>query len=56
MSSVELDDRTIADADCVVILTDHTCLPFGRVLRMAKAVVDTRYVLCHSNTARVIRL
>ena len=56
IASVTLDDEAIAQADCVVILTDHTGLPYDTVIRNAKMVVDTRNVLRDANTPRVVRL
>ena len=34
----------LAKADCVVVLTDHSCFDVGRIVRGAKLVVDTRNV------------
>lgn len=44
MSSVELNEATLATADCVVIVTDHSDLDYAFVLKYAKTVVDTRNV------------
>jgi UDP-N-acetyl-D-glucosamine dehydrogenase len=56
MASVGLDDAQIAGADCVVILTNHSGLPYGQILRDAKVIVDTRNVLRDYDSPRVIRL
>jgi UDP-N-acetyl-D-glucosamine dehydrogenase len=56
MSSVSLDEEAIASADLVVILTDHSGLPYGRILRHATTVLDTRNALRGQATPRVIRL
>jgi UDP-N-acetyl-D-glucosamine dehydrogenase len=56
MASVGLDDAQIAGADCVVILTDHSGLPYRQILQDAKAVVDTRNVLRNYDKPGVIRL
>jgi len=45
MTSVALDEATLASADCVVVLTDHSCLPYGQIVRTARAVVDMRNAL-----------
>jgi UDP-N-acetyl-D-glucosamine dehydrogenase len=45
MTSVPLDEATLRRADCVVILTDHSGLPYDRILRAARAVVDPYSVL-----------
>ena len=44
LESVELTDRVLADADAVVILTDHSGLDYGRVVETARAVIDARHV------------
>jgi UDP-N-acetyl-D-glucosamine dehydrogenase len=41
-SSVPLTDDRIKKADVVVIVTDHTCFDYAKVVRLAKLVVDTR--------------
>jgi UDP-N-acetyl-D-glucosamine dehydrogenase len=56
MSSVALDEAAIAHADCVVVLTDHSGVPYDAVIRSARMVVDTRNVLRNIDTPRVIRL
>jgi UDP-N-acetyl-D-glucosamine dehydrogenase len=43
--SVPLTRETVAAADCVMIVTDHSELDFATVKRHAKAVVDTRNAL-----------
>jgi UDP-N-acetyl-D-glucosamine dehydrogenase len=40
--SVEMTDARLAKADVVVIVTDHTCFDYARVVKKAKLVVDTR--------------
>ena len=39
---VPLTDEAIANADAVVILTEHTSIDYARVVEKAKLVVDTR--------------
>ena len=41
-ASVPLDAASLADADCVVIVTDHTGIDWGLVVEHARCVVDTR--------------
>jgi UDP-N-acetyl-D-glucosamine dehydrogenase len=43
--SVELTPATLAAADCVMIVTDHTVVDYGMIKRTAKLVVDTRNAL-----------
>jgi UDP-N-acetyl-D-glucosamine dehydrogenase len=40
--SVELTDEELSSADAVVIITDHSSVDYGRVVNLAKVVVDTR--------------
>lgn len=42
LESVPLTDGVLADADAVLILTDHTAVDYERVVEKAKLVVDTR--------------
>jgi UDP-N-acetyl-D-glucosamine dehydrogenase len=42
MKSVELTDEHLADADCVLILTDHAAFDFRHVVATARLVVDAR--------------
>ncbi|MFM7737446.1 MAG: nucleotide sugar dehydrogenase [Alphaproteobacteria bacterium] len=44
LQGVPLTDEELAKADCVVVLTDHSCFDVGRIVRGAKLVVDTRNV------------
>lgn len=60
LSSVELSDAELSEADCVIIVTDHTEIDYGRITRLAPLVVDTRNALNgdvrRDSTARIIRL
>lgn len=42
MSSVNLTDEAVAEADCIVITTKHSDVDYERVVKHAQAVVDTR--------------
>jgi UDP-N-acetyl-D-glucosamine dehydrogenase len=39
---VALDERSVAAADCVMIVTDHTDVDYRMIGRNARLVVDTR--------------
>ena len=60
LQSVALTDGELEGADCVVIVTDHTGIDYGRVCRLTKLVVDTRNALggdLRKNArARIVRL
>lgn len=45
MHSVPLTDTVLQSADAVVVVTDHSCVDYGRVSRLARLVVDTRGVM-----------
>src|SRR6476659_4614668 len=40
--SVPLDPETVASADCIMIVTDHSSVDYSMIRRNAKLVVDTR--------------
>jgi UDP-N-acetyl-D-glucosamine dehydrogenase len=42
LESVALDERTIAEQDMVLIVTDHSKVDYAKVCKHAKLVVDTR--------------
>jgi UDP-N-acetyl-D-glucosamine dehydrogenase len=44
-TSVPLTAAAVAEADCVVVITDHTAIDWNMIARNARAVVDTRHVL-----------
>jgi UDP-N-acetyl-D-glucosamine dehydrogenase len=43
--SVPLSEATLRDADCVVIVTDHSAVDYPLIRRTALVIVDTRNVL-----------
>lgn len=45
MHSVPLDKQVLKDADCVIIVTDHTSLDYEFVVEHARLVFDTRNAL-----------
>ncbi|HKP84503.1 MAG TPA: nucleotide sugar dehydrogenase [Blastocatellia bacterium] len=44
LKSIELTDDTLGGCDCAVILTDHSKVDYGRVVKLAPLVIDTRNV------------
>jgi UDP-N-acetyl-D-glucosamine dehydrogenase len=60
LQSLELSDDALKSADCVVIVTDHSEIDYGRVTKLASLVVDTRNALNgdhrKASAARIIRL
>jgi UDP-N-acetyl-D-glucosamine dehydrogenase len=45
-----------ADADCVVIITDHSAFDYAGLVRRAKLIIDTRNALKHYDSRNIIRL
>jgi UDP-N-acetyl-D-glucosamine dehydrogenase len=43
--SVELTPETVAAADCVMIVTDHSSVDYRMIKQKARLVVDTRNAL-----------
>ena len=63
--SLEIDGRTVSaqeihpavsQADCVVIVTDHSGLDYGSVVDCSKSIVDTRNVLKGYKSEKIVRL
>jgi UDP-N-acetyl-D-glucosamine dehydrogenase len=52
MASVRLDAKTLRDADCVLIVTDHSGVDYGLVGANAKLVVDTRNAMARVKGVR----
>jgi UDP-N-acetyl-D-glucosamine dehydrogenase len=44
LKGIELTDEALSASDCAVIVTDHTKVDYGRVLKLAPLVIDTRNV------------
>ncbi|MBI4631057.1 MAG: UDP-N-acetyl-D-glucosamine dehydrogenase, partial [Chloroflexi bacterium] len=56
--SVALTDETIRNADCIVIITDHSTFDYADLSRKAKLIVDTRNAMAKVDpqSARVVSL
>ncbi|HEY6329386.1 MAG TPA: nucleotide sugar dehydrogenase [Blastocatellia bacterium] len=44
LQSVPLEDNTLSDADCVVIITDHSVFDYSRIARLSRLIIDARNV------------
>ena len=55
LQAVKLNGE-ISRSDCVVIITDHSGVPYESVLRKARLVVDTRNALRGVESDKVVRL
>ncbi len=57
MESVELSDEWLSEADCVVIVTDHTSYDWQRIVDKSHLIVDTRNATKGvEGAARVVKL
>ncbi|WP_338119941.1 nucleotide sugar dehydrogenase [Paenibacillus thalictri] len=57
MIGVELSEAALQRADCVLILTDHSCIPMQQIMDHARLIYDTRNVTKGmKGKAKVIRL
>ncbi len=50
------DSTAVGDADCVVIVTDHSCFDYVAMARDAKLIVDTRNALKGIHSGNIVRL
>lgn len=60
MQSVELDESTLGDADCVIIVTDHDITDWELIGKHASLVVDTRNAMDEASkqescSARIVK-
>jgi UDP-N-acetyl-D-glucosamine dehydrogenase len=56
LTSVDIDDATLAAADCVVVTTAHDAVDYHRLAQLACLIIDTRGVVPKNQKARVITL
>lgn len=58
LKAVELTEYSLAETDCVLILTDHPEFDYQQIVRIAPLVVDTRHATrgLAAQTDRVVRL
>ncbi len=52
LASIPLTSETLAAADCVVIVTDHSDVDYSLIERCARLVVDTRNALATARQRR----
>jgi UDP-N-acetyl-D-glucosamine dehydrogenase len=56
LASAALTDETLSNADCVLILTQHQCLPWEQIVAKAPLIVDTRNALRSFKDSHIVRL
>jgi UDP-N-acetyl-D-glucosamine dehydrogenase len=49
-------EASAAEADCVVIVTDHKAFDYSRILERARLIVDTRNALKGFTSEKIVRL
>ena len=49
-------EQSVAEADCVVIVTDHQKFDFAEVVRNARLIVDTRNALKGMTSEKIVKL
>lgn len=52
----EQTDAAISEADCIVVVTDHSCFDYGQIVDRAKLIVDTRNALKRFPSSKVVVL
>jgi len=56
MHSLRLSAKFISTCDCVVILTDHSCIDYPFVLKNSRRIFDTRNVYAKIEDKRIVPL
>ena len=56
LTAVPLDEERVRNADCVVILTDHSIFDYTSIIRAASLLVDTRNATAGVTEPHIIRL
>ncbi|HYP14978.1 MAG TPA: nucleotide sugar dehydrogenase [Bryobacteraceae bacterium] len=56
VGDTELKSGEVKDADCVVIVTDHSSFDYGKLVAESKLIVDTRNALKKFNSSNIVRL
>lgn len=55
-SSRELDEKTLEEQDCVVIVTNHSGLDYEKIAKASKLIMDTRNALKGFSGSHIVRL
>jgi len=58
MEAIDLTEKSLAEADCVVVVTDHTWYDWDWIAKHARLIVDSRHALKNvaSPKARIVTL
>ncbi len=55
LEGVALDEGLLQAQDCVIVVTDHTRVDYGRVLEHSRLVVDTRNAYKGNKSEKIVR-
>ena len=56
MESIELDYKNLNFYDAVVVITDHSCYDWKKIVENSQLFIDTRNISAHlSNTQNIIK-
>ncbi len=56
LKSVSLTEKRLKDADCVVIVTDHTEFDIKKIVVESKIIIDTRNATSHISSKKIVKL
>ncbi len=56
LKAIDLNERNLAQFDCVVIAVDHTHIDYQLILRHSRLIFDIRNVYANSNEEKVVKL
>ncbi|MBI3596666.1 MAG: nucleotide sugar dehydrogenase [Nitrospirae bacterium] len=54
--SKKLDEKTLEEQDCVVIVTNHSGLDYEKIVKTSRLIMDTRNALKGFNGSHIVRL
>ena len=54
--SKELDEKTLEEQDCVVIVTNHSGLDYGKIVKASRLIMDTRNAFKGFSGSHIVRL
>jgi UDP-N-acetyl-D-glucosamine dehydrogenase len=59
LDGIDLDAQSesmVGEADCAVIITDHSAFDYRRIAASSRLIVDTRNALKGVNSSHIVRL
>jgi UDP-N-acetyl-D-glucosamine dehydrogenase len=56
LKSVRLTEKKLKEADCVVIVTDHTAFDYKYIVKNSKIIIDTRNATKNISSRKIIKL